>query len=1060
MKRLTKAKEQNNLRKKGTGSSFKKVKVSVMALTLIHSSIPMSAFAFKKNGESWSEFTSGSGMKTVIGGLNMIGDISQQMYNQGRLSNTEIQALQAFNKSKADAQQKLQSRRMHPAFNCPLAPEPILAPNGACSIGGNLKIPEQALEFGQNILNEYTSFLKPRNTPPYVGSQCIEDGMKSIQDNFASMTSQYDRMIEQFEAELKKVAEIQKKNRIKIKEVHALLNGGGNNVSQDFINTDFNKIMPASCVEAYDVNKIIKKQGGLVGLKDRMSSDDRKAKRFRGSSLITMRNQIESDKKKVAQRLATGGYDEALREDLFKGTQFANLFSSARTFAAQNTTAKLKKVQTMLSSLGVSDADLPKFDDPSFLIKVDRLASKSEDSYKEKFIIDCMTGKNAAAYSTPINQAVNSFDNVKLGNQGDTLSSFKRAASNAFSDPTSLSSLDSVANSFNNNDIRITVSNSSGNSVTKSAKEYYSDIKNECVAIFNGDLKPAGDVAKLETYRAEAKALKAEAKKLQSLTKRTLASEGDGSIMAEIDELIYNCNGNAVELSKCGPDVYETSSKSFCVTQAAACSDNVNTCATFTETLVNAKTAELKQKADTYNAQMQQYEDKAKALMAQMQAHMQKVSDHAYKNMFPNLTPEMARAYGIPASSGLTFGKLQDLDQPMDEAETKGILLEKDPEAFMRDLLAGMNGNSASMRADLNKWFENQNTHLASQVEKINQSLQEERGKWQEFVSNCATAINDRNQAAQKAAKEGAEKAAEASQQQVEFCYKLKGLQDSSPGPGCTGDNNASDLYSDATEIASILQAQSGGQSPLQMAMNGGSSSTLIFEQISEYKKLCASASAEGSIPSDGESKDSTNSGKSLAQLQSACSNSGQNDDQLITSLTTKLTDNLSEEESKYKEDIENFINDDTQIGDDALKAISDKNLIIAQQIQSLKNRASEISGDYEGKGLCKMLSSGRDQYVGKLCDGKADTAKEECITRERKDFEKDKLVALGVAYEAKIITQISSPGLQSEWNRIGEKYSGTACAAINGSQYGQKGFIPGLIEKIDRDLASDGMIQ
>ncbi|MFG1516049.1 hypothetical protein ABMA71_15640, partial [Halobacteriovorax sp. ZH3_bin.1] len=276
---------------------FKKLRVGLVSLTLLHSSAPVDVFAFKEDRESWAEFTSGSGMKTVLGGLNMIGDISQQMHDQSNLSNNEIQALQAFNKSKSDAQQKLQSRRMHPAFNCPLAPEPILAPNGACNIGGSLKISEQALEFGQNLLNEYTSFLKPRNTPPYIGSQCIEDGMKSIQDNFASMTSQYDRMIEQFEAELKKVAEIQKKNRIKIKEIHALLNGGGNNVSQDFINTDFNKIMPASCVEAYDVNKIIKKQGGLVGLKDRMSSDDRKAKRFRGSSLITMRNQIESDKK-------------------------------------------------------------------------------------------------------------------------------------------------------------------------------------------------------------------------------------------------------------------------------------------------------------------------------------------------------------------------------------------------------------------------------------------------------------------------------------------------------------------------------------------------------------------------------------------------------------------------------------------------------------------------------------------------------------------------------------------------------------------------------------------
>jgi len=198
VKRLTKAKETKSLNKEEKNSSLKKVKVSVLALTLIHSSLPLSAQAFaKKDGETWSQYTSGSGAKTIMGALNLVGNMSKQMYNQGQLSQQEIQALHSFNKAQQDAQQKMSARRFHPAFNCPLAPEAILAPNGACSVSGQMKIPEQALEFGQKILNEYMSFKKPRNVPPYIGEQCLAEGMKSIEDNYQSMTAKYEEMIAQ-----------------------------------------------------------------------------------------------------------------------------------------------------------------------------------------------------------------------------------------------------------------------------------------------------------------------------------------------------------------------------------------------------------------------------------------------------------------------------------------------------------------------------------------------------------------------------------------------------------------------------------------------------------------------------------------------------------------------------------------------------------------------------------------------------------------------------------------------------------------------------------------------
>lgn len=1060
MKRPTQAKEQKNLTKEVEKSSLKKVKVSVLALTLLHTSIPMSAFAAGDSRETVAQFTSGSGMRTVIGALNTVTSMSQQMFNQSRMSNAEIQALQSFNKAQGDAQTKLQSRRMHPAFNCPLAPEPILAPNGACSISGNLMIPEQALEFGQNILNEYMSFQKPRNTPPYVGKQCLQDGMKSIKDNFDTMTSQYEAMISNYEAQLKKIAEVQKKNLTKIKELNGLLNGGGNNVSQDFKNTDFNKLLPDTCVQAYDVNTIIKKQGGLVGLKDLMTKDDREAKKFRGNSLVSLRNQIEFDKKKVAANIKKTGITD--RNDIFAGTQFLSTFKAARTMASADTTYQTQKVQAMLKNLGISDTDLPDPKDPGFMIKVNRLASKSDSAYQEKFILDCMTGKNAAAYSTPLAKSISSFDHVKLGSSGDALSSFKRAASGAFSDPTSLSALDNTVSSIANSDIRITVTNSSGKSVSKTASQYYADIKNECTAIYNGDLSPAGNVANLETYRAEAKLLKAEAQKLADYAKSVTSASGEGSVIAQIDELIYNCGGKAVDLASCSKDTYNTGDAGFCITQAAACSDNLNQCSTITENLVTQKTQELKQKADMYNAQMQDQENKAKALMAQMQAHMSQVADSTYKQMFPNMTPAAARAFGLPSMPGLQFEGLADLDLPMSDALTKGVLLEKDPEAFLKAMMKNLDDNTKKMKTTLGNWYADQEQHINEQVGSINGAVETEITKWQNFISDCSGAIKNRNDAIAKQKQDAIKAAQDASKEQLEFCSKLRGLQDNGVGPGCDGDHSAQNLYTDAVEIASVLQAQQSRG----LASLGQSNSTQIFEQISEYQRLCNRVGKEG-ILTGGSDKDSEND-----NLQIACENSGSTA-ALLELIEERIGENLTPAEKKYKTEIENYITSKTALSEDAKKVITEKTDQLIKSYDRIKNLSKNMekyAADDEEKGqfgICEALAQDSENYAEVKCkeykgdDGNTNNeGYRDCTEKKEEKFNENPTVALGITSAAKAISLTMSPGIQNEWNRIGQRYNGTACAAINGSQLGSKGLIPGMLEKINRDLASDGLIQ
>ena len=1052
-----------SLKKEENYTSLKKVKVSVLALTLIHTSLPLSAHAFlKRDNETWSQYTSGSGAKTIMGALNLVGNMSSQMYQQGQLSEQEIQGLQSFNESKKDAQTKLQSRRFHPAFNCPLAPEAILAPNGACSVGGQMKIPQQALEFGQNVLNEYMSFKKSRNVAPYVGSQCLEQGLKSIQDNYMTMTSKYEEMMTQFEGQLNQAIEVQKKNKIKVDELNALLNGGGKGVSQDFTNTDFNKLFPENCVDAYDVNSIIKKKGGgLVALKDQMTSDEREAKKFRGNSLATLNAKIASDKAQLIAAFDKDGLAALTRQSTYNGLQFGKVFNNAaKNIAVSDLNSRIVKVKNLMEKLGVSDADLPNdVTDPSYITKIERLSSKSASSYQEKFILECMTGSNSAAYSTPISQSINKFDHVKLGNSGDALDKFKRVASSAVSSPSSISSLDRTIGSLEDGNIRITVTNSSGQDVTKSVGQYYNDLKNECTAIYNGDLKPAGDAASLETYRSEVEELITEAKKLQQDTSRSIASGGEGSISALIDEALYNCGGRTIELSNCSESsVYNTSSDSFCVTQAASCSSNVAQCSAYTETLVNQKTTELKKQADLYNAQMMVQEQNAKALVNQMQSHMTTVADSMYKSMFPNLTPQMAKAYGLSSSHGLTFTDLMAIDVPKSDSQIAGIFLEKDPEEFKAALMAQMQKNVQEMKKNLDEWYTNQTTALSGQVDDINESMDIEITKWQNFVSDCNSAIQDTNSQIAKAQQEAAKTAAENSDEQYKFCQKLKGLQEQGPGPGCSGDHSASELYGDAVEIASVLEAQQQQRTPASL-LTGSSSSTLIFEQINEYNRFCDEAVSEGRL-TDGDDSESA-----LDQMITLCEDKG-GDEALIADLTDKLVEGLSEKEKKHENNLKKYLRGEEELNEELKKVILRDTRSLARQIRSLNETSKEFKDeDNYNLGFCSMLTttSGRDTYVESQCKKyEDDTAKQRCEEKKEKLFKEDKLDALGLKGEAKVIAALNSPGIQNEWNAIGEKYSGTACAAINGSQFGSKGgIIPGIIEKINRDLASeDGMIQ
>lgn len=1028
------------------GKALRKANALLTCMTLTYATLPADVLAQSSVGKS-SDITNAA--LSILGGVKQVAN--QNMAQQ--MSQGQIQAMQTFSQFQTDAKNKLGMDQMgaqrHYMFNnCAVPPDTGLRPVGLCS---SSSVPPEmmasSMQIAQDYINMYDKHLRSQNSAQPVGMQCIQNTMKGLADQATTLIAEFDKMVADFEAQRKEIENQQQANLRKITDTHAMLNGTKGKSSQDMKNMDFRKMFPKECTDIMGEGALngTAKSGGLLAVRDSLSNTDEKAGNFRGRSLSVVKSQIEKDKKLLQDKIKKNGFSALSSSTLLTGVKFKGVFTKALQDSVTPMNEDIQKANALLSELGVADS-IPSLQDPSFEIKMNTILNNASNSYKDQFVLDCMKGNNAAAYSSPLTSIIGNFNHRVANNQGTTIDNFKTDANSAINTSTTISALESEMKSLSNEQIKVNVRNENNQKVSKTLDQYFADIKSECVSIYNGDMKPAGSVGALENYKQQSEKAKSQLTTIKDDMDKMLVSKNgtgqNGSIEALVDDLINNCGGVEVEATDCSKkSVYEKSSPSFCVKRATTCSNLVNSCNQQATAYVDQKTNELKVMADQYNAQMKVLEDNANKMTQLMNRRLEQMAVALNDSLFPkSMPPELRALYGIPTFSGLPQDQnVQSINIKAEDKAFPGLFI-KGNGVGMKDIGEQLMNNKELLKRNFTKYVEDQASYAEKIVEANQSQWQEESDKWKDFRSECQNAIAEMQSGAMEQQQQMAQAQQEADGKKLQFCQKYAAM---TAAPGCDGDFSPEALYTEAIEISSHL-----GQD--------------VFGALDQYRNICIQSQNEG-VEDDSE--------KNI--ILDACSKHGDASD-IVTALKKKtfefMPSQFEDKEDEIKEYVDGKEIELSEIHDDLASSPFAEKLKSLRKLNSFKKMTGityeklseeekkvydlsseklslqQVDDDDSGK---KNFCSNYKEYANyrrvKTCASRsakdADVGKyEECL-EDTMTVEKGYEKASGKSKFSSIassIHKLDNSGKSNSWSEIGEKTGGTSCAHIaGGRQFG-----------------------
>jgi hypothetical protein len=998
---------------------------------LTYATLPTDVLANGTRVDQNNDFTS-----AALGIIQGVKQNAMQMQTP-QMSQGQIQAMQSFQTFQQDAKNKLGADQMganrHYIFNnCLVPPDKGLRPVGLCQ--SSAVPPEMmsgSMQIAQDYINMYDKHLRAQNTAGATGEQCIRNSLKSLTDQANTLLADFDKMFADYEAQRKEIENQQQVNLKKLSDTYATLNGTKGRASQDVKNMDFRKMFPKECTDIMGSGKLngLGKSGGVLGIRDDLSSTDEKASNFRGKSLSNVKSQIQKDKKILQDKIKKNGMSALSSNTLLTGVQFKGVFTKALQDQVAPMNEDIQRANKILSELGVSDS-IPSLADPSFEIKMNTVLNKAQNSYKDEFVLDCMRGQNAAAYSTPLTSIIGDFEHRVAQNKGTTIDNFKKDAINAISNSSTISTLEGEMSKLSNEQIKVSVRNENNQKVSKTISQYFADIKQECISIYNGDLKPAGDAGKLENYKQQSEQARQQLAAVKdSMDKMVVSKNGagqQGSIEALVDDLINNCGGDVVEAEQCsGKGVYNKSAPSFCLKRATTCSNLVKACNDQAEQYVQKKTQEMNQIADQYNAQMKVLEDNANAMTAAMNKRVEDMAKSLHNSLFPSsIPPEIKALYGIPTFSGLqTSPKVQAINLKATDKVFPGLFL-KGGGNKMGDIGKLLQGNVQDIKKMFSEYVNDQVQYAENIIDGNLDQWKSEKEKWEDFRNDCREAIAGMQKNAMEKQQQMAEQQQELDGKRLQFCQKYAAM---AAAPGCDGDFSPEKLYSEAIEISSHL-----GQD--------------VFGALDQYRNVCLQSNNEGN---DDDSSSSN-------FIDDACqSNPSEIIEKYIDAVIAELPQEFKESEDSIKsymngEDVdpkeihENLTQNPIFTKMRSVRKLTKYNAhgktiddFTAEQKKLIEQNGIEIPVVEDSKNFCQDYNSYASYRRISACIGKTEESSfNSCIEDKDEDFglekanQNSKIRSIRNALKALAVS-----GKKDAWSEIGEKTGGTSCAHIAGGR-------------------------
>lgn len=1006
MKRLNKNKTKLI---RSTSALLASLSLSVVQMSAIADMQGMAKEAVNSmSGNSGSELTN-----AATGLFQGVVQMSSQMGASQQQTSPEL--MQAWNTLLQDSRKNIGNDNMgairHYMFpNCLVPPDKTAKPSNLCSPEAPDYMVTDFMKIGQDYVNMYKKYTTSQNSATPVGMQCMENSIKSLDDAAKTSLGELEKMVNAFDAMKKKFETDQQINIKNMKDLNQELNGGGagGNSTQDFKNKDYTAQFPKECNDLLDGKLDSKiKDGGLVSLQKNFIEQDYEAANFRGASLTQVKQQIANDKKKFAKILKEQGINGALGSVEVNNLVFGASFQAASSKILNPIKAKINKANAIIAELGISDT-LPSIDDSGFQIKLDTILEKSQTTYKDKFILDCMRGDNNTAYSTSINNVIGQFENRKTGGQGATLSNFKSTAPGLIGSAQSLVDLENSIQTINDTDIKIQVNNSDNIAQSKTLSQYYFDLKSECTNIYDGRLAPAnGDLA-ATNYKKRASQAKAELASIQKDIQKVLAgttSSSFGAIEQEVDNLINNCDQKEVDSKSCSAAAFTKTNPSFCLKRATTCSTRINSCKTTVANYVTDRTNKLKANADLHNKAMTELETKANALVNNMNTLAENMSKSLYAKLYPAGIPAALRsAYGIPTNSGFAIPEgVKPINLvAQDNAPFNGILLKgiSGGKLDLKSFDSQFKKNVTELKRALGENIDNQLTAATDMISKNTGVWENEMNAWKDLLTKCAGVIDGKKSAIAKANEDAQKAASENAASQSSFCRKMVAF---SAGPGCKGTYSVSELYEEANEIGHLLGAD-------------------VFGALGEYDKLCGTNQSE-----DSEDEKVSNREMRENTFLDICEDSAARS---TSDFLKYIKENYIEgketgEFTEYSEDIEKYLSGKETSKE--FRELMKAGTPFGARLKSYKNIQQQVDGK---DSICQSYNDDYKKALEECRNKDTEANKRECKKTAEEDYAKSNTaIALGT----KLMTLTKSDS-ENKFTKIGESYGGTSCASIAGT--------------------------
>ena len=741
-------------------------------IILIGSLIAWPTTAFAQNSGSW--------VGPAVQAIDMASGVYRQ--SQGVHQQTPPQAAPTAAAGPIDPTSANLMNKMVPAANLPLPFQGCLIAQADPPLGGN-----QCNEAQENVPFLQGMLDGAKNETSGValsGIKCLEDRVKlegtKFQNLLNHLTVQADFIKQKNEAFRKDALS----GREHMKEVNAILNGGGLNMADRQARSVGELIGDDSCLDILSAHNQggsvdeINKQGGLLGLRSLISDTHSKAGQF-GRNADDIEQRITEGIDEITEGISQGidpwlNFQASSQADMPPFGDFEKIKQrEMRRFQEQRA-----RIREELSANGFEGSP-PRMGRDFVTETAGKFNSEYTTRTKKKYVDGCIRdGSNELGprFGT-LSDLLGRLRQNGASARGTTVDSFRGEVAAVLNNRTSglyiedkLEAIGAIAERGGYKGIVVnTVMN--GRTVSASLHTALAAMVENCRYAYE-NAKDEGGFTPSQKTEANIELL-GEYRKL---------AEGFQSRMASsLRQEVLECRSEAPAAGTCNADRFVADAPGFCFTQAKTCAEDVKTCHGKVQGLIDNNTRRLKTLADAYN-------EGAVNLIASQNEVLKEIKrlTNNYAQMINATVPgadfrfpeEMFITPPDPSESELGIFLIggDDMDSLFDQLPQK-----------IEEIKGALGEQHQKMMGQLQKFIDDQN-------QKIRQRLE----AWKGIAATC-------NEGMQKNMEQMAnqqQQHAEAMQKRDAFCHRFYNWQGRSPAAGC---GDAEGLYEDSLEISSFI---------------------------------------------------------------------------------------------------------------------------------------------------------------------------------------------------------------------------------------------------------------